>query len=265
MQSQRFPTLFVSHGAPTLVADGSPTHRFLAGWGEAIGRPAAIVVFSAHYETRVTRIASAERPGMIYDFHGFPPELYRIEYGAPGDPALADDMARLLREGGVEVELDAQRGFDHGTWVPLVLMYPQADIPVVQVSVSPARSPGFHADLGSLLTPLRDRGVLFIGSGSATHNLRAYFQGSPGDPVPGWVASFNDWLAGRLEAGDTAALTEYRQRAPFAAHNHPSPEHYLPLLCALGAAGDAAAGRRVHRDYEHGVLSMDAYQLGDAL
>lgn len=262
MPSQIPPTLFVSHGAPTLVTDDSPTRRFLAGWGQALGRPDAIVVFSAHYETAITTVSAGARPAMIYDFGGFPAKLYEIVYPAPGDPGLAADIAGLLQAGGLTVEQDDSRGYDHGTWVPLALMYPDAGLPVVQVSLSPRLGPRYHHELGRLLAPLRERGILFIGSGSATHNLRHYFRGSAGDPTPDWAAAFNEWLADRVHAGDTDALIEYRERAPFAAENHPTEEHYLPLLCALGAAHSRPAGRRVHQDYEHGVLSMDAYEFG---
>ena len=132
----------------------------------------------------------------------------------------------------------------------------------MQVSLSPHRGPRYHYELGRLLSPLRERRVLFIGSGSATHNLSHYFHGRAGDPTPDWVAAFNDWLADRVQAGDTEALIGYREHAPFAAANHPTEEHYLPLLCALGVADGGPAGARVHSDYEHGVLSMDAYRFG---
>ena len=264
MPTDKLPSLFISHGAPTLVTDDSPTHRFLADWSGKLARPRAIVVFSAHFETPVTTVTSGERPDMIYDFRGFPAELYKIVYPAPGDPRLAGEIAGLLRDGGIHARLDSHRGYDHGTWVPLALMYPDADVPVVQVSVSPAHSPDFHYTLGRLLEPLRERGVLIVGSGSATHNLRSYFQAAAGDAVPDWVSSFNDWVMERIQVGDADALLDYRRKAPFAAQNHPTEEHFLPLLCALGAAHSEPAGRRVHADYEHGVLAMDAYAFGHA-
>ena len=258
---QTFPTLFISHGAPTLAIDSSPAHEFLRACGENLGHPSAIVVLSAHFEARRATLTSGERPETIHDFGGFPEALYRVRYPAPGEPALAGEIARRLESDGIAVHADDRRGFDHGAWVPLLLMYPAADVPVVQLSIDTSLGTGYHYRLGALLAPLRERGVLIIGSGGATHDLRSYFTGAAGAPAPSWVSEFNEWLAGRLEAGDADALLEYRQLAPHARRNHPTEEHYVPLLCALGAAGEAATGRRLHHSYEHGVLSMDAFRF----
>jgi 4,5-DOPA dioxygenase extradiol len=262
--NQTLPVLFISHGAPTLAIDGSPAHEFLGGYGKTLGNPSAIVVLSAHFEARIATVTSGERPETIYDFGGFPDELYRIVYPAPGEPALAAEIAQILESNGITVRRDARRGLDHGAWVPLVLMYPAADVPVVQLSIDTSLGTGYHHRLGELLSPLRERGVLIIGSGSATHNLGSYFRGAPGDPSPPWVTDFDEWLAERIGAGDVEALLDYRRRAPHARENHPTEEHYVPLLCALGAAGRHASARRVHHSYEHGVLSMDAYAFSDA-
>lgn len=264
MHDARTPALFISHGAPTLAIEDGPAHRFLREYGERLGRPRAVVVLSAHYEAPVATVTTSEWPEMIYDFRGFPPSLYDIVYPAPGHPDLAEDIAGLLEQSGIPVRRDPRRGLDHGAWVPLHLMYPLADVPVLQVSIDPARGAAYHYRLGELLAPLRDDGVLLIGSGGATHNLPAYFRGGPGDSPPAWVAGFNEWLADRVIAGDVDDLLEYRGRAPEAAENHPTDEHFLPLLAALGAAADATKRRRVHRSYQHGVLSMDAYEFGFA-
>jgi 4,5-DOPA dioxygenase extradiol len=258
-----FPALYISHGAPTLAIDDSPAHGFLDNYGDSLGKPSAIVVLSAHFESAAATVTSGEAPETIHDFGGFPDELYRIIYPAPGDPGLAAQIAELLQQAGIATRQDSHRGFDHGAWVPLLLMYPHADVPLVQLSINPANGAAYHFRLGELLAPLRDRGVMIIGSGSATHNLRKYFGGAPGDPSPGWVTDFNEWLADRIDAGDVEALVDYRRYAPFARDNHPTEEHYLPLLCALGAAGAGAARRRVHHSYEHGVLSMDSYEFRD--
>jgi 4,5-DOPA dioxygenase extradiol len=262
--NRRFPALFISHGAPTLAIDSSPAHEFLIGYGETLGKPSAIVVLSAHFEARSATVTGGERPQTVHDFGGFPEQLYEIEYPAPGEPALAGEIAQLLDADGITVNQDTRRGFDHGAWVPLLLMYPAADVPVVQLSIEPALGTGYHYRLGELLAPLRERGVLIIGSGSATHNLRGYFRGAPGDRSPSWVTDFNEWLAEHVGANDVDTLLDFRRRAPFARENHPTDEHYVPLLCALGAAGEHAAAIRLHHSYEHGVLSMDAFRFDDA-
>jgi len=256
---QRFPAVFVSHGAPSLAIEPGATHDFLKGFGAELGRPAAIVVFSAHFEAPVATLTSGERPVTIHDFGGFPEALYRIRYPAPGAPELAAEIVGLLGDDGISARADGRRGFDHGAWVPLLLMYPDADIPLLQVSINPANGTRYHHRLGARLAPLRDQGILIVGSGGATHNLRHYFHGGPGDPTPTWVTDFNEWLAETAGRGDVEALLDYRHRAPHARDNHPTEEHFLPFLCALGAAGENAHARRVHQAYEHGVLSLDAY------
>jgi 4,5-DOPA dioxygenase extradiol len=250
------PTLFLYHGAPDLVIDrDQPAHRFLAGLAATLPRPTAIVVLSAHWETPDPAVEIGERPATIHDFGGFADELYRIRYPAPGDPVLAGRILDLLRDWG---PAGVQRGFDHGVWVPLAIAWPAADIPVVPVSLLRDGSMGDHLRLGAALAPLRHEGVLVIGSGSATHNLRELGHGAP----PPWVTGFDDWLAQRVEAGDADALVRYRTQAPDARRNHPSEEHYAPLLAALGAAGPGAQGRVLHRSTTYGVLSMAAYVFG---
>ena len=191
------PALFVSHGAPTLVLDDVPARAFLARVGTDLGRPTAIVVVSAHYESRGVRVNNAAWPRTIHDFGGFPPALYEMQYPAPGAPELADEIVGLARLAGMEADTDGRWGLDHGAWVPLSLMYPDADIPVVAVSVNPDAGPAHHRALGAALAPLRDRGVLIVGSGSFTHNLHEIprpFRRID-TPAPEWVQSFADWAA----------------------------------------------------------------------
>lgn len=260
----RLPPLFVSHGAPDMILHDSATRRFLAGLGDALPRPTAIVSVSAHFLARRPTVVADARPAMIYDFSGFAPELYRMRWPAPGEPALAARLAGALAEAGLEPALVEGRGFDHGTWVPLKLMYPEADIPVVQVSVQPRRDPEHHWRIGQALAPLRDEGVLVIASGSLTHNLHEAFGALGGlrpldETPPQWVSAFADWIHEKIAAKDVEALLDYRARAPFAGRNHPTDEHLLPLFVALGAGGPD--GVRVHESYNHGVLAMDGYRF----
>lgn len=260
----RFPAVFISHGAPTLVTDDVPAHRFLEDYGKRLGRPAAIVVLSAHHAAIGAAVTAALHPETIHDFGGFPRELYALEYPAPGDPALAARIAGLLQEGGIACRLDDTRGLDHGAWVPLMLMYPDADVPVVQVSLDPRYSTDYHYRLGQLLAPLRDQGVLIIGSGGATHNLGEVLRQSPDAPVPQWAAVFDDWLAATIGAGNVTELLRYRELAPYAAKNHPTEEHLLPLFFAMGVAGTESRPERAHHSYTFGSLSMDIFEFGHA-
>ncbi len=255
----RMPSLFVSHGAPTLIIQDGPAHRFLAGYGAALGKPSAILVASAHWESRDLLVSTADRPETIYDFYGFPKALYDITYAAPGAPAVAARAAAMLRDAGLKGAEDPSRGLDHGAWVPLRLMYPEADIPVAQISIQTGLGPAHQLAVGRALAPLRDEGVLILGSGSATHNL-AEFRGQPVDtPPPYWVTAFAEWTNTALSEGRTDDLLDYRNNAPHAARNHPTEEHFLPLLTALGAGGPAARAERVHSSTTFGVLAMDAY------
>ena len=254
--SDPLPTLFISHGAPDLVQHPElPAHAFLAGLAATLPRPRAMVVLSAHWESADPAVEIGEHPTTIHDFGGFDDALYRMRYPAPGDPVLAARILDLLRDWA---PTGVRRGFDHGVWSPLAISHPAADIPVVPVSLLRGGSMADHLRLGAALAPLRHDGVLVIGSGSATHNLRELGHGA----APGWVTAFDDWLAARVEAGDTDALVRYRALAPDARRNHPSEEHYAPLLVALGAAGPAARGRVLHRSTTYGVLSMAAFAFG---
>jgi 4,5-DOPA dioxygenase extradiol len=255
-----FPTVFLSHGSPMLALQDSPARRFLQGLGKSLARPEAIVVVSAHWETRgAPAVSLAPRPETIHDFGGFPRALFEMRYPAAGAPAAAGRAATLLEGAGIDVGRSADRGLDHGAWVPLSLMYPEADIPVTQLSVVRGASPAEHERLGQALAALRHEGVLVVGSGSLTHNLYEFRGQGIDAPVPQWVSDFENWTRARLEASDRAALLNYRNEAPFAEQNHPTDEHLLPLFVAMGAAGPDARATQLHASYEHGVLAMDAY------
>lgn len=256
----RMPTLFISHGSPMLAIQESPAHRFLLDLGQTLPKPTAILVASAHWESMGGPVLSlAAEPETIHDFGGFPRALFEIQYDAPGAPKVATRAAELLQHEGLTVKTSTTRGLDHGAWVPLSLMYPQADIPVAQISVVQGATAGEHLNIGRALSQLRDEGVLVIGSGSLTHNLHE-FQGQDIDaPVPSWVTEFAAWMTERLEQNDSESLVNFYEEAPFAKRNHPTAEHILPLFVAMGAAGEAPTLRHLHGSYEYGVLAMDIY------
>ena len=243
-----------------LAIEDSPARRFLQTLGKDLPRPKAIVVVSAHWESMGgPAVSLAAQPETIHDFGGFPAELFAIQYPAPGAPDTAERAAALLEQAGFTVKRSAQRGLDHGAWVPLRLMYPDADIPVTQISVLANAAPGEHEKIGKAIGRLREEGVLVIGSGSLTHNLYEYRGQAIDAPVPAWVSDFGTWMMTRLRDNERDALLDYRRQAPFAARNHPSEEHLLPLFVALGAAGEAAKAERIHASVEYGVLAMDVY------
>jgi 4,5-DOPA dioxygenase extradiol len=260
----RLPTLFVSHGAPTLALEDNGTTRFLRALGRVLPRPRAILIASAHWETESPMLSGAARTGTIHDFGGFPEALYQLRYEAPGAPELAARVQELLRSAGFQAGIDPGRGLDHGAWVPLLHAYPGRDIPVAQLSIQSQLRPEHHYKVGQALAPLADDGVLIVGSGSITHNLREVFARRGGDE-PAWMREFVEWMRARMEAGDTKGALDYRAQAPEAARNHPTDEHLLPLYVALGAAGEGAAAKRIHADTTWGALAMDAYLFGQDL
>ncbi|MEQ1954318.1 class III extradiol ring-cleavage dioxygenase [Mesorhizobium sp. CN2-181] len=258
------PSLFISHGGPNIVISDTPARHYLEALSSLLPRPKAIVISSAHFETDGVAVVTDPAPEMMYDFRGFAPELYEMVYPAPGDPALAERVFGLLGEAGLSPSRAARCGYDHGTWTPLKLAYPQADIPVVQVSIDPNRDAAWHHAVGRALAPLRGEDILVIGSGHITHNLRAFFsvvrQGAEPDPaLPAKVKAFSDWFADELSKGDTQALLDWKHRAPFPAENHPTDEHLMPIFFAYGAAGEGAHGRRVHDSVNHGFFANDSY------
>lgn len=257
---ERMPTLFVSHGPPSiLLMEDHPIHRFFTDLGRSLPRPRSVVCFSAHWEGLWPLISGSARPPTIHDFGGWP-GLRQRTYPAPGDPALAREIAERFSADGMKAAVLPDRGLDHGAWVPLSLMFPDADIPVVQVSVQGDLPPHHHLDMGAALASLRDRGVLILGSGGATHDLSSVFDHDRDDPAAGYAVAFDDWLRDRIMAGDVAALEAFREKGPEVRRNHPRPsEHFLPLLPPLGAADDPV-GVPLFTGFLYGVLSLAAWR-----
>ncbi len=257
------PSLFLSHGSPMLAVEDSPTGRFLDHLGTRLPRPRAILVASAHFVHAQPTLTAAPTPDTIHDFGGFPDALYRIQYPAAGAPALADQVANHLRDAGFAAQVDHHHGLDHGVWVPLRRMYPDAEIPVVALSVNPSQTADWHYRIGLALAPFRAQGVLVVGSGGFSHNLRALdWQHAHAAPYD-WVADFTDALRDRLLAGDVAGALDWTA-LPEAHRNHPTTEHLFPLYVALGAGGVGANGRLLHRDVEMGGLALDAFAFDTA-
>lgn len=254
------PSLFVPHGAPTFALAPGAAGAALKAQADALPRPRAIIIVSPHWQTESTTVGTADRLETIHDFTGFPDALYAIRYPASGCREGAEVVAAALAAAGLDVRLDRQRGLDHGAWVPLRLMYPDADVPVIPLSLPHTATPANAFRLGLALAPLTQRGFLVIGSGSLTHNLRDFQRASHTDGADvGYVHTFADWFASHLAAGDVDALLDYRRRAPEAARAHPSEEHLLPLFVALGAGGPAANAHRFHSGIDDYVIAMDAY------
>ena len=255
--------LFISHGAPTLGMTDTPARTFLRELGQTLPRPKAIVVASAHWETREPRVSAQDPNDTIHDFRGFPRALHEMRYPAPGAPALAERIAGLLSNAGLPAAIDPNRGLDHGAWVPLALMYPKADVPVLQVAIQPHHGPAYHRAVGQALAPLTADDVLVIGSGSFTHDLGRFHGQDIDTPAPPDVTAFAEWFNTALAENRTADLLDYRQRAPHAADNHPTEEHLLPLYVAWGASGENARAQHLHVSSTYGILRMDAYAFAD--
>lgn len=252
------PSLFISHGSPMVALQPGDTGRALARLAGELPRPQAILVVSAHWETADLRLTSAPQQQAWHDFYGFPPPLYALQYAPPGAPELAREIAGLLEDAGLPTQLDPQRPLDHGAWVPLRLMYPAADIPVLQLSLPSHQGPALQTRIGRALADLRARGILLIGSGSITHNLRELDWDAGPEVVEPWAREFRDWLAARLAADDESALHDYRRQAPWAVRSHPSDEHLLPLFFARGAGG---AFKVEYEGYSKATIAMDIYRF----
>jgi len=252
----RLPSIFVAHGAPLLALDpalGEPLDR----WGRVLPRPRAILAISAHWEDAPLTLGATETRPLVYDFFGFPEELYRVGYPAPGAGWLADRVEALVAQRGVR---RSQRGLDHGVWTPLVHLYPQADVPVLQLSMPATESAAALFELGRSLAPLRDEGVLILGSGNLVHNLRRVEWHARAAP-PQWAEEFDGWIADVLERRDWDALVDYRERAPQLALAHPTEEHLRPVLVAAGAGADEPVSFAL-TGWELGSLSRRSVQFG---
>ena len=254
------PSLFVSHGAPDLAVNDVPARAFLRELGASLPRPDAIVIMSAHHEAEGVAVRAPARFRTWHDFGDFGAGLRALRYEPPGDPALGDEVLLLLDEAGLAPRRDPGDLIDHGAWVPLLQLFPAAEIPVVMVSIDPHRDTRWHEAVGRALAPLRARNILLIGSGSISHNLRAVF--TPGAKDRAWVESFTDWLDDTIREGRREELLDAMRTAPEAARNHPTDEHLLPLFFAYGAGG-GGPGRRLHHSYTWDVLAMDAYAFGE--
>ena len=253
------PTLFVSHGAPTFALEPGLAGARLAALGRQLPRPQAVLVVSPHWMTRQPQATLSLRPETIHDFGGFDPALYTLQYPAAGAHLVARRALELLQAAGLPASPNADRGLDHGAWVPLMHLFPQADLPVVQVALPVGAGPAEVYALGAALRSLRDDGVLVVGSGSMTHNLSEFFGGAR-EPAP-YVLEFSRWIEAALARGDMKALLNYRSQAPHAHRAHPTEDHFLPIFFALGAAGDDLQARYLSREVMYSMLSMDAFAL----
>ena len=260
---KRPSSLFISHGSPDLIFHDTAAKLFLEEAAESFERPKGIVIASAHFETERPAIVSDPKPDMIYDFGPIDHRLNEVVYPAFGAPDLAQKAAALMEKAGIDCNIIEKRGFDHGTWVPLSLLYKNADIPVVQLSVQRHLSAAHHYDIGKSLRSLVDEEILVIGSGAITHNLAELF-GPSGlkhnrqDDEIEWARLFADWISAQVEAGDVEKLIAYETEAPFARENHPTTEHFLPFMVALGASVEGK-GTRLHKSTEFAILAMDAF------
>lgn len=252
--------LFVPHGAPTFALNPGAAGAALSALAATLPLPRAIVIVSAHWDTAVPTVGFAERPETIHDFWGFPEELYGLRYPATGCREASEEVVGALQAAGLPVATDAKRGLDHGAWVPLRLMFPDAEVPVIPVSIQSRGGPEAAYQLGQALAPLAAKGFLIIASGNVTHNLRDYQMAArSGGQTPAYVRQFTEWLAERLAERDIPSLLDYRRQAPGGMQAHPSDEHLLPLHVALGAGGENARAERFHAGIDDYVIAMDAY------
>ena len=266
MTTTHMPTLFVSHGAPLFALEPGETGPALAQWARAhADAPRAVVIMSPHWMARTPMVMTNAAPTTWHDFGGFPRPLYSLQYPAAGNPVLAQRVLDLLEAAGIAAQADAQRPFDHGTWVPLMHLYPQANIPVVQVALPLGYGPREVYAMGQALQALRGEGVLVMGSGAMTHNLGEFGAYGGGVPAP-YAVEFSRWVESAVARGDRTALLNYRELAPHAHRAHPTEDHFLPLFFALGAADwgqeeAAPALDYLSREILYGMLAMDAFAL----
>ncbi len=251
------PSVFISHGSPMHALEPGAAGEAWEALARRLPRPKAILIASAHWETNLPILTGSEKPETIHDFYNFPKPLYELRYPAPGAPDVAKRAQALLKDAGFTAGIDGCRGLDHGAWSPLLYMYPEADIPVVQISVQPPLGPRHHVGVGRSLRKLSQEGVLIIGSGHMTHNLRDWSRGQ-GQPAA-YAREFQDWVRQKLEQKDVDSLVDYRSLSPHGVRAHPTDEHFLPLFFALGAAAGSAKPERVYDAIDSGVLAMDAY------
>jgi 4,5-DOPA dioxygenase extradiol len=258
------PSLYISHGSPMTALHPGKVGEHLAALASELPKPKAVVIATAHWLAHSPMVGGAARPETIHDFYGFPRELFDIRYAAPGAPDVAAQVMTLLDRTGLAPTLDALHGLDHGAWVPLRMLYPDADVPVVPLSIQPHLGPAHHYAIGQALAPLCEQDVLVIGSGSITHNLHDFRAGYSEEREAPYVRPFINWIEQKMTDGDVRALLDYRRLAPFAERAHPTEEHFLPLYVALGAAGAAFTAQRIDGGIDHGFLAMDIYRFDTA-
>lgn len=264
MAEAAFPVLFVSHGSPMHAIMPSAA---ASAWAEMVAdlpRPRAVLMVSAHWETEIPLLGGAAQPETIYDFRGFAEALYALQYPVSGAPDIARQVLDILRESGFMAGIDGCRGIDHGAWVPMLKMYPQADVPMLQLSIQPDMGAAHHFQLGRALQGLQRAGVLIIGSGHMTHNLRDWIWRAGNSNIEQYAQEFRDWVDARVQTGNIDELLNWQARAPHAGRAHPTPDHFLPLFVALGAAGAGYRVEAAHTSYDNGVLAMDAYRFASA-
>ncbi len=252
--------LFVPHGAPTFAQSPGPAGEAPYRWAQSQDKPGAILLVSAHWDSAAPCLGSVSQPETLHDYWGFPDALYDIVYPAPGAPQVAVAAKGMLDAAGFPAEFNNRRGLDHAAWIPLRILYPQADVPVATLSVQGALGPRHHYSVGRALTGLRQQGVVVVASGNITHNLshyRAVCSRSGADLA--YVAQFQDWIYQQLVKRDIEALLRYRELAPGGIESHPTEEHLMPLFVALGACGDGFTTQRLYDGIYHSMLAMDSY------
>lgn len=255
----RLPTIFISHGSPMEALDAGRAGQAWTELAAALLRPRAIVMVSAHFSAPYPVLGTTAQHDTIHDFYGFPQELYALRYNAPGEPDLAFQLAEALQAQGLPVRTEPNRGLDHGAWVPLRYMYPDADVPVINLSIDENKGPAYHYQLGQALASSLADDVLLIASGSLTHNLGDFRR--PHRSAPRYVTAFQAWMQDRLKARDMTALLDYRGQSLEGVQAHPSDEHLLPLFVALGAAGEQSEARVWFSEINHQILAMDVYRF----
>lgn len=258
------PSFFIAHGAPLLAIENNEYTQFLQQLGQSLPRPKAVVLFSAHWESKSQKVSEVDHYETIYDFGGFPPELYSIKYPAQGAMEISNEIKQLFKENDIPFEVEMKRGLDHGAWVVLRLLYPNADVPVIAMSVNPTLTPEEQYKIGKTLAALRANDVLIIGSGGTVHNLGAVSWGDDGKNVHQWAIEFDDWIAHHLHTWDTDSLFKYDTLAPNAEIAVPKfgNEHFVPIFYAMGAADDSRKAALIHRSYRYGNLSHSVWQFG---
>lgn len=260
MVKKHLSTIFVSHGAPSLPFEDIPARSFLSDLGSKYGKFDAVLCISAHWQTARPKLNVVEINETIHDFYGFAPELYEIDYPAKGSPELAKHAQNLIKDAGIPCDLDLSRGIDHGAWIPMFLMYPDINMPVFQLSIQQNLDPLNHLELGHALESLKEDKVLILGSGGAVHPL-GYAPLRPGAVTDEWAVEFNEWLKEAVITGDIESLIDYKNRSPYPERAHPYPDHFMPLLTAMGAAGEGVTGKIIHDSWYWGDMGMGAYEF----